>query len=84
MNRHFVSCALFGNTEATKVTASVGAEQEYFLVDKDLVPAKKRPDVLRSYFVWCSRSKGQEMEDDHYFGVIRRACVYAFAMKDLK
>ena len=32
---------LFGNTEATKVTASVGAEQEYFLVDKDLFLQRK-------------------------------------------
>lgn len=61
---------LFGNTEATKVTASVGAEQEYFLVDEDLY--KKRSDLMfagRTLF-GAPAPKGQEM-DDHYFGVIR-------------
>lgn len=61
---------LFGNTEATKVTASVGAEQEYFLVDKDLY--MKRTDLMfagRTLF-GAPAPKGQEMED-HYFGVIR-------------
>ena len=61
---------LFGNTEATKVTASVGPEQEYFLVDKDLY--MKRTDLMfagRTLF-GAPAPKGQEMED-HYFGVIR-------------
>jgi len=71
---------LFGNTEATKVTASVGAEQEYFLVDADLY--KKRTDLMfagRTLF-GAPAPKGQEM-DDHYFGVIRER-VGAY-MKDL-
>ena len=71
---------LFGNTEATKVTASVGPEQEYFLVDKDLY--MKRTDLMfsgRTLF-GAPAPKGQEMED-HYFGVIRER-VGAF-MKDL-
>jgi len=71
---------LFGNTEATKVTASVGAEQEYFLVDKDLF--LKRKDLMfagRTLF-GAPAPKGQEMED-HYFGVIRER-VGAY-MKDL-
>ena len=71
---------LFGNTEATKVTASVGPEQEYFLVDKDLY--LKRTDLMfagRTLF-GAPAPKGQEMED-HYFGVIReRVGEY---MKDL-
>lgn len=61
---------LFGNTEATKVTPSVGAEQEYFLVDEDLY--KQRADLMfagRTLF-GAPAPKGQEM-DDHYFGVIR-------------
>ena len=69
---------LFGNTEAAKVTASVGAEQEYFLVDKDL----QRKDLMfagRTLF-GAPAPKGQEMED-HYFGVIRER-VGAY-MKDL-
>jgi len=61
---------LFGNTEAKKVTASVGAEQEYFLVDAK--KALQREDILfagRTLF-GAPAPKGQEM-DDHYFGVIR-------------
>lgn len=71
---------LFGNTDATKVTASVGPEQEYFLVDKDLF--LKRDDLMyagRTLF-GAPAPKGQEMED-HYFGVIKER-VGAF-MKDL-
>lgn len=71
---------LFGNTEAKKVTPSVGPEQEYFLVDKDLY--LKRADLMfagRTLF-GAPAPKGQEM-DDHYFGVIReRVGEY---MKDL-
>ena len=61
---------LFGNTKATKVTASVGAEQEYFLVDQ--AKALQREDLIftgRTLF-GSPAPKGQEM-DDHYFGVIR-------------
>ena len=61
---------LFGNTEATKVLPSVGAEQEYFLVDAK--KASEREDILfagRTLF-GAPAPKGQEM-DDHYFGVIR-------------
>ena len=71
---------LFGDKEATKVTASVGAEQEYFLVDKDLY--MQRTDLMfagRTLF-GAPAPKGQEMED-HYFGVIRER-VGAY-MKDL-
>lgn len=61
---------LFGNTEATKVIPSVGAEQEYFLVDRENY--LKRPDLIfagRTLF-GAPAPKGQEM-DDHYFGTIR-------------
>lgn len=61
---------LFGNTSASRVTSTVGAEQEYFLVDKSYY--LKRPDLMmagRTLFgAMCS--KGQEMED-HYFGTIK-------------
>lgn len=71
---------MFGNTTATKVTPSVGAEQEYFLVDSEKY--KKRKDLVytgRTLF-GAPPAKGQEM-DDHYFGTIRPR-VGAF-MKDL-
>ena len=61
---------LFGNKEAAKVIASVGAEQEYFLVDQK--KAQLREDIIfsgRTLF-GAPAPKGQEM-DDHYFGVIR-------------
>lgn len=61
---------LFGNTDAKKVTPSVGAEQEYFLVDAE--KALQREDIIfsgRTLF-GAPAPKGQEM-DDHYFGVIR-------------
>ena len=61
---------LFGNTQATKVTPSVGAEQEYFLVDREKY--LKRRDLIytgRTLF-GAPAPKGQEM-DDQYFGVIR-------------
>lgn len=71
---------LFGNTEATKVTPSVGAEQEYFLVDRQKY--LQREDMIfagRTLF-GAPAPKGQEM-DDHYFGTIRER-VGAY-MKDL-
>ncbi len=61
---------LFGNTTATKVIPSVGAEQEYFLIDRDKY--LKRKDLIfagRTLF-GVPAPKGQEMED-HYFGTIR-------------
>lgn len=72
---------LFGNTTVEKVITTVGPEQEYFLVDKEMY--EKRPDL-----VFCGRTlfgarppKGQEMED-HYFGTIKpRVSAY---MKELE
>ena len=50
---------LFGNTTSKKVTPSVGAEQEYFLVDEDLysVSSEKRPDLYRKAAVWRDASE---------------------------
>ena len=72
--------ALFGNSDVTSVFPTVGAEQEYFLVDKQYYD--KRKDLIytgRTLF-GAMPPKGQEM-DDHYFGVIKSR-VKAF-MKDL-
>lgn len=60
----------FGNTTTKKVIATVGAEQEYFLIDKSLF--NKRKDLLytgRTLFGAMS-PKGQEL-DDHYFGALK-------------
>ena len=62
---------LFGNTTAKSVVATVGAEQEYFLVDKKTYD--KRKDLIftgRTLF-GAAPVKGQELED-HYFGVIKQ------------
>ena len=61
---------LFGNTEAKYVKTYVGAEQEYFLIDKEMYG--KRKDLLftgRTLF-GARPPKGQEL-DDHYFGAIK-------------
>ncbi|MBO4940574.1 MAG: glutamine synthetase III [Clostridia bacterium] len=71
---------LFGNTDVTSVKTTVGPEQEYFLIDKELF--KKRKDLMftgRTLF-GAKPSKGQEVEG-HYYGVIKPR-VQAF-MKDL-
>ncbi len=71
---------LFGNKDVTSVKTTVGPEQEYFLVDKDLYD--KREDLIftgRTLF-GAKSPKGQELED-HYFGMIKPR-VQAF-MKDL-
>ena len=71
---------LFGNDRATKVVANVGAEQEYFLVDREKY--LRREDLVfagRTLF-GAPAPKGQELED-HYFGTIRER-VGAY-MKDL-
>ncbi len=71
---------LFGNTEATKVYPSVGAEQEYFLIDRDLYLQRKDLIFAGRTLFGAPAPKGQEMED-HYFGVIRER-IGAY-MKDL-
>ncbi len=61
---------LFGNLDVQHVSCSVGPEQEYFLVDRELY--KKRRDLIytgRTLF-GAKPPKGQEL-DDHYFGVIK-------------
>lgn len=71
---------LFGNTTVERVITTVGAEQEYFLVDKELF--NKRKDLVftgRTLF-GARPPKGQEM-NDHYFGAIRPRV--AEFMKDL-
>ena len=71
---------LFGNTTSQRVTPSVGAEQEYFLVDREKY--LKRKDLIftgRTLF-GAMPPKGQEL-DDHYFGAIRERI--ALFMKDV-
>ncbi len=71
---------LFGHDDVTRVNSTVGPEQEYFLIDKEMF--ESRPDLVytgRTLF-GARPPKGQEL-DDHYFGVIKpRVVAY---MKEL-
>ncbi|MDE7299949.1 MAG: glutamine synthetase III, partial [Lachnospiraceae bacterium] len=71
---------LFGSTDVTNVSCSVGAEQEYFIIDK--AKYLQREDLIftgRTLF-GAMPPKGQEL-DDHYFGTIKER-IAAF-MKEL-
>ena len=61
---------LFGNTEAERVTTTVGPEQEYFLVDAEMYKQRKDLRFTGRTLFGAMPPKGQEMED-HYFGTIR-------------
>ena len=61
---------LFGNTTSKKVTPSVGAEQEYFLVDAEKFEERKDLIYTGRTLFGAMPPKGQEL-DDHYFGAIR-------------
>ncbi len=71
---------LFGNTDVKCVRTSVGPEQEYFLVPKELYDRRKDLIYTGRTLFGAKPPKGQEM-DDHYFGVIKPR-VAAF-MEDL-
>ena len=62
---------LFGNTTSKKVTPSVGAEQEYFLIDKEKWLQRKDLTYTGRTLFGAMPPKGQEM-DDHYLGTIRQ------------
>ena len=71
---------LFGDTETKRVTAQVGPEQEYFLIDKAQYARREDLRMTGRTLFGAKPPKGQELED-HYFGAIRpRVAAY---MKDL-
>ncbi|MDD6081224.1 MAG: glutamine synthetase III [Oscillospiraceae bacterium] len=61
---------LFGNTTATRVLSTAGAEQEYFLVDKGLYDQREDLIITGRTLFGAKPPKGQELED-HYFGNIK-------------
>ena len=71
---------LFGDTETKRVITCVGAEQEYFLLPKDLYAQREDLRITGRTLFGAQPPKGQEL-DDHYFGTIRTR-VSSF-MKDL-
>lgn len=71
---------LFGKTDVTRVTATVGPEQEYFLIDKEMYDQREDLRYTGRTLFGAKAPKGQEL-DDHYFGAIKtRVAAY---MKDL-
>ena len=71
---------LFGNTTSKKVTPSVGAEQEYFIIDRNKYLRRKDLVFTGRTLFGAMPPKGQEL-DDHYFGAIRERI--ALFMKDV-
>jgi len=71
---------LFGDQQTSRVLVTVGAEQEYFLIDKKMFDARKDLIYTGRTLFGAKPAKGQEL-DDHYFGAIKPR-VMAF-MKDL-
>ena len=71
---------LFGDNKTSKVTANVGVEQEYFLLDKDLYLKREDLRLCGRTLFGSKPPKGQEL-DDHYYGAIKpKVAAY---MKDL-
>lgn len=71
---------LFGSTDVKHVTTTVGAEQEYFLIDKDLYDKRFDLKLCKRTLFGAPAPKGMDL-DDHYFGAIKPR-ISAF-MKDL-
>ena len=71
---------LLGKTDVTRVTTTVGPEQEYFLIDKEVYDQRKDLIYTGRTLFGAKAPKGQEL-DDHYFGTIKTR-VAAF-MSDL-
>ena len=63
-------CRLFGDTQTQRVIASVGPEQEYFIVDRETYLRRKDLIFTGRTLFGAMPPKGQEMED-HYFGAIK-------------
>ncbi len=61
---------LFGNENVTSIKTTVGPEQEYFLIDKDMYEQRKDLIYTGRTLFGARAPKGQEM-DDHYFGAIK-------------
>ena len=61
---------LFGDNETTRVTTTVGAEQEYFLIDKEMYQQRRDLFFAGRTLFGAGAPKGQELED-HYFGSLK-------------
>ena len=61
---------LLGDKDVNRVTTTIGSEQEYFLIDKDMYLKRKDLLLCGRTLLGAPAPKGQEMED-HYFGVLK-------------
>ena len=67
---------LFGNTTATKVTSTVGPEQEYFLIDKKMYDQREDLIMTGRTLFGATPPKGQEMDDQHFANLKPRIAAY--------
>ncbi len=67
---------LFGNTTATKVITTVGPEQEYFLIDKDLFEQRKDLIYTGRTLFGAMPPKGQELEDQYFATIKERVSIF--------
>jgi len=73
---------LFGNTDVKSVKATVGAEQEYFLIDKSVYD-KRKDLVYTGRTLFGARSpKGQELDDQYYGAIKPRVSAYMKALDE--
>ena len=73
---------LFGNTAVTAVKPMAGAEQEYFLIDKEMF--EKRKDLMYTgrTLVGAKSAKGQELDDQYYGAIKPRVSAYMKALDE--
>lgn len=67
---------LFGNTEVKRVTSSVGAEQEYFLIDEKLYEQRTDIRMTGRTLFGARPPKGQELDDQYYAALTPRVIAY--------
>ena len=67
---------LFGNTTATKVTSTVGPEQEYFLIDKKMYDQREDLIMTGRTLFGAMPPKGQELEDQYFANLKPRIAAY--------
>lgn len=67
---------LFGNENVTRVTSTVGAEQEYFLIDKDMYDKRKDLILTGRTLFGAKPPKGQELDDQYFANLRPRIAAY--------
>jgi len=73
---------LFGNSDVTNVKPMVGAEQEYFLIDKKMFEARKDLMYTGRTLFGAKSPKGQELDDQYYGAIKPRVSAYMKALDE--